>query len=102
MCGRFLSKLPAAETALIFGTRNPDALCRALPDRADGVLAVRFNTKSNEHAPDALRPAWVRFWAKDMKIGSKKDQGPRVDGGAGAGVPRWPSQSSALGLARSV
>jgi hypothetical protein len=49
MCGRFLNKLPAAEMARIFRTRNavPND-----PERynapTDPVLAVRFNPKTGE------------------------------------------------------
>src|SRR5258708_39493758 len=73
MCGRFLNKLPAAEIARIFGTRN--ALSN-YPERyniapTDSVLTVRFNPKTKERTLDALRWGLVPHWAKDLKIGSR-------------------------------
>ena len=45
MCGRFLNRTPAAETARIFGTTNPVPNYPARYNLAptEGVLAVRFN-----------------------------------------------------------
>jgi putative SOS response-associated peptidase YedK len=73
MCGRFLNKLPAAEIARIFGTRNP---LPSYPARfniapTDPVLIVRFNQETKERSLDALRWGLVPHWAKDLKIGSK-------------------------------
>jgi putative SOS response-associated peptidase YedK len=73
MCGRFLNKLPAAEIARIFGTRNPLANYPARFNIAptDPVLTVRFNPKAKERTLDALRWGLVPQWAKDLKIGSR-------------------------------
>src|SRR6266851_4379444 len=56
MCGRFLNKLPAAEIARIFGTRNPLANYPARFNIAptDPVLTVRFNLETKERSLDAL------------------------------------------------
>jgi putative SOS response-associated peptidase YedK len=73
MCGRFLNKLPAAEIARIFGTRNPlpnyPARFNIAP--TDPVLTVRFNPETKERSLDALRWGLVPHWAKDLKIGSR-------------------------------
>jgi putative SOS response-associated peptidase YedK len=73
MCGRFLNKLPAAEIARIFGTRNPlpnyPARFNIAP--TDPVLAVRFNPKTTERTLDALRWGLVPHWANDLKLGSR-------------------------------
>jgi putative SOS response-associated peptidase YedK len=73
MCGRFLNKLPAAEIARIFGTRNPlpnyPARFNIAP--TDPVLTVRFNQETKERSLDALRWGLVPHWAKDLKVGSK-------------------------------
>jgi putative SOS response-associated peptidase YedK len=57
MCGRFLNKLPAAEIARIFSTRNPlpnyPARFNIAP--TDPVLTVRFNPETKERSLDALR-----------------------------------------------
>jgi putative SOS response-associated peptidase YedK len=73
MCGRFLNKLPAAEIARIFGTRNalPNYPERFNIAPTDPVLTVRFNPKTKERTLDALRWGLVPHWAKDLKIGSK-------------------------------
>ena len=73
MCGRFLNKLPAAEIARIFGTRNPlpNYLARFNIAPTDPVLTVRFNSKTKERTLDALRWGLVPHWAKYLKIGSK-------------------------------
>jgi putative SOS response-associated peptidase YedK len=57
MCGRFLNKLPAAEIARIFGTRNPLANDPARFNIAptDPVLTVCFNPKTKQRTLDALR-----------------------------------------------
>jgi putative SOS response-associated peptidase YedK len=73
MCGRFLNKLPIAEIARIFGTRNPLANYPARFNIAptDPVLTVRFNPETKERSLDALRWGLVPHWAKDLKIGAK-------------------------------
>jgi putative SOS response-associated peptidase YedK len=57
MCGRFLNRIPAAETARIFGTTNPvpnyPARYNVAPTQ--DVLAVRFNPKTHERSLDVLR-----------------------------------------------
>jgi hypothetical protein len=57
MCGRFLNKLPAAEIARIFGTRNPLPNYPARFDIAptDPVLAMRFNPETKVRTLDVLR-----------------------------------------------
>jgi putative SOS response-associated peptidase YedK len=75
MCGRFLNKLPAAEIARIFGTRNP------LPNHptrfniapTDPVLTVRINQETKERPLDLLR--WGLLPAKDLKDGSRMING---------------------------
>jgi putative SOS response-associated peptidase YedK len=73
MCGRFLNKLPAAEIARIFGTRNPlpnyPARFNIAP--TDPVLAVRFNPETKERSLDALPWGLVPHWAKDLKMRSR-------------------------------
>jgi putative SOS response-associated peptidase YedK len=73
MCGRFLNKLPAAEIARIFGTRNPVPNYPARFNIAptDPVLAVRFNQETKERSLDALRWGLVPHWANDLKLGSR-------------------------------
>lgn len=71
MCGRFLNRTPASETARIFGATNP------LPN-----YGPRYNIAPTQEAPvvryladakmrslDNLRWGLVPFWAKDIKIG---------------------------------
>ena len=73
MCGRFLNRLPAAEIAKIFATRNPlpnyPARFNIAP--TDPVLAVRFNAKTRERSLDALRWGLVPHWANDLKMGAR-------------------------------
>jgi putative SOS response-associated peptidase YedK len=73
MCGRFLNKLPAAEIARIFGTRNPLPNYPARYNIAptDPVLTVRFIPRTKERTLDALRWGLVPHWAKDLKLGSR-------------------------------
>jgi putative SOS response-associated peptidase YedK len=73
MCGRFLNKLPAAEVARIFGTRNalPNYPERFNIAPTDPVLTVRFNPKSQERTLDVLRWGLVPYWAKDLKFGAR-------------------------------
>ena len=62
MCGRFLNRLPAAETARIFGTSNalPNYPARFNIAPTQGVLTVRFNRATRErqlsakHRPSAV------------------------------------------------
>lgn len=71
MCGRFLNKLPAAEIARIFRTKNatPNYPLRFNIAPTDPVLAVRVNRKTGERSLDALRWGLVPHWAKDLKFG---------------------------------
>jgi putative SOS response-associated peptidase YedK len=73
MCGRFLNKLPAAETARIFRTRNPlpnyPARYNIAPTQP--VLAVRYNAETRERSLDALRWGLVPHWAKDISFGAR-------------------------------
>ena len=73
MCGRYLNKLPPAEIARLFGTRNklPNYPERYNIAPTDPVLAVRFNPETRERSLDALRWGLVPHWAKDLKIGSR-------------------------------
>ena len=59
VCGRYLNKLPVAEIARIFGTRNtlPNYPQRFNIAPTDPVLTVRFNPETKERSLDALR--WV-------------------------------------------
>jgi putative SOS response-associated peptidase YedK len=71
MCGRFLNRAPASETARIFGTKNPllnwPAHYNIAPTQ--DVLAVRFNCETRERSLDVLRWGLIPFWAKDAKLG---------------------------------
>jgi putative SOS response-associated peptidase YedK len=73
MCGRFLNRIPAAETARIFGTTNPVPNYPARFNIAptDGVLAVRFNAKTGERSLDVLRWGLVPHFAKDLSFGAR-------------------------------
>jgi putative SOS response-associated peptidase YedK len=73
MCGRFLNKLPTAEIARIFGTRNPLPNYRARFNIAptDPVLTVRVNPETKERSLDALHWGLVPHWAKDLKMRSR-------------------------------
>jgi putative SOS response-associated peptidase YedK len=52
MCGRFLNKLPTAEIARTFGTRNdlPNYPERFNVAPTDPVLTVRFNPETKERS----------------------------------------------------
>jgi putative SOS response-associated peptidase YedK len=73
MCGGFLNKLPAAEIARIFGTRNPlpnyPARFNIAP--TDQVLTVRVNQETKERSLDLLRWDLLPHWARDLKDGSR-------------------------------
>lgn len=73
VCGRYLNKTPAAETARIFGTTNPlpnlPACYNVAPTQP--VLAVRFNPETRERSLDLLRWGLVPFWAKDIAFGAR-------------------------------
>ena len=73
MCGRFLNRLPPAEIARLFATRNvaPNYPARFNIAPTDPVLAVRFNAKTGERSLDALRWGLVPSWAKDLTIGAR-------------------------------
>ncbi len=73
MCGRFLNRTPASETARIFGTTNP---VPNYPSRynlapTEGVLAVRFNPDDGRRYLDQMRWGLIPLWAKDRSIGNK-------------------------------
>jgi len=73
MCGRFLNKTPAAETARLFGTTNP---VPNYPPRynlapSEGVLAVRFNPDDGRRHLDVLRWGLIPIGSKDRSIGNK-------------------------------
>jgi putative SOS response-associated peptidase YedK len=73
MCGRFLNRTPAAETARIFGTTNP---VPNYPPRfnlapTEGVLAVRYNPDDGRRYLDILRWGLIPIWATDRSIGNK-------------------------------
>jgi putative SOS response-associated peptidase YedK len=73
MCGRFLYRTPAAETARIFGTTNPVPNYPARYNLAptEGVLAVRFNADDGRRYLDIVRWGLIPMWAKDRSIGNK-------------------------------
>ena len=79
MCARFLNKLPAAEIARIFGTKNalPNYPARFNIAPTDPVLTVRFNPETKERTLDALRWGLVPQWANDLKLGSRTTRAPR-------------------------
>lgn len=73
MCGRFLNRTPASETARLFGTTNP---VPNFPPRynlapSEGVLAVRFNPDDGRRHLDVMRWGLIPIWAKDRSIGNK-------------------------------
>jgi putative SOS response-associated peptidase YedK len=73
MCGRFLNRTPASETARIFGTTSP---VPNFPPRynlapSEGVLAVRFNPDDGRRHLDVMRWGLIPIWAKDRSIGNK-------------------------------
>jgi putative SOS response-associated peptidase YedK len=71
MCGRFLNRIPLAETARIFSTKNalPNWPPRYNLAPTQGLLAVRFNPETRERTLDVLRWGLIPFWAKDAKVG---------------------------------
>jgi putative SOS response-associated peptidase YedK len=73
MCGRFLNKLPPAEIARLFATRNvaPNYPARFNIAPTDPVLAVRVHPRTGERSLDALRWGLVPHWAKDLSGGAK-------------------------------
>jgi putative SOS response-associated peptidase YedK len=90
LCGRFLNRLPAADIARIFGTRNPLTSYPARYNIAptDPVLTVRFNSEIKERSLDALRRCLVPLWAKDLKIGSTMIKRAWRGSGDDVGIPR--------------
>ncbi|HUB96399.1 MAG TPA: SOS response-associated peptidase [Stellaceae bacterium] len=72
MCGRFLNRIPASETARLFRTTNPlpnyEPLYNIAP--TNDVPVVRFRADAGTRSLDLLRWGLVPFWAKDMKIGA--------------------------------
>ncbi|HUZ71815.1 MAG TPA: SOS response-associated peptidase [Stellaceae bacterium] len=73
MCGRFLNRTPASETARIFGTANavPNYPPRYNLAPTEGVLGVRFNPDDGKRHLDVLRWGLIPVWAKDRTIGNK-------------------------------
>jgi putative SOS response-associated peptidase YedK len=73
MCGRFLNRLPASETARIFGTVNavPNWPPRYNLAPTQPVLAVRYNPETRARSLDPLRWGLVPIWAKDLSFGAK-------------------------------
>jgi putative SOS response-associated peptidase YedK len=71
MCGRFLNRTPASETARVFGTANalPNYPPRYNLAPTQPALVVRFNPETRERSLDPLRWGLIPFWAKDAKIG---------------------------------
>jgi putative SOS response-associated peptidase YedK len=71
MCGRFLNRIPASETARLFGTTNPLVNYPARYNIAptQDVPVVRCDTDAKTRTLDLLRWGLVPFWAKDVKIG---------------------------------
>ena len=73
MCGRFLNRTPASETARVFGTTNP---LPNYPPRynlapTEGVLVVRFNPDDVRRHLDVMRWGLIPLWADDRTIGNK-------------------------------
>ena len=73
VCGRFLNRTPASETARIFGTANavPNYPPRYNLAPTESVLAVRFNPDDGKRHLDVLRWGLIPVWAKDRTIGNK-------------------------------
>jgi putative SOS response-associated peptidase YedK len=74
MCGRFLNRTPAAETARLFGTTNP---LPNYPPRynlapTEGVLTVRFNPDDARRHLDVMRWGLIPLWATERTIGNKQ------------------------------
>ena len=73
MCGRFLNKLPPAETARLFWTTNvaPNYPPRFNIAPTDPVLAVRWNAKTGERSLDALRWGLIPYGARDRSMAAR-------------------------------
>jgi putative SOS response-associated peptidase YedK len=73
MCGRFLNKLPPAEIARLFRTKNvaPNYPARFNIAPTDPVLAVRWNAKTGERSLDALRWGLIPYGARDMSMAAR-------------------------------
>ncbi len=73
MCGRFLNRTPASETARLFGTTNPVPNYPARYNLAptEGVLAIRFNPDDGRRYLDVLRWGLIPLDAKDRTAGNK-------------------------------
>jgi len=73
MCGRFLNRIPAAETARIFGTKNalPNYPARFNIAPTQGVLTVRFNPETHERSLNVLRWGLVPLWASNLAFGNR-------------------------------
>ena len=73
MCGRFLNKLPPAETARLFWTTNvaPNYPPRFNIAPTDPVLAVWWNAKTGERSLDALRWGLIPYGARDRSMAAR-------------------------------
>jgi putative SOS response-associated peptidase YedK len=73
MCGRYLNRTPASETARIFGTAGvvPNYPPRYNLAPTQPVLAVRFDPDEGVRRLETLRWGLIPSWAKDAKIGAK-------------------------------
>src|ERR1700733_9605350 len=74
MCGRFLNRTPASETARIFGTTNPVPNYPARYNLAptEGVLVARFNPDDARRHLDVMRWGLIPLWATERTIGNKQ------------------------------
>ncbi len=78
MCGRFLNRTPASETARIFGTTNP---VPNYPPRynlspTESVLTVRFNPDDGRRHLEPMRWGLIPVSAKDRSAGNKMFNAP--------------------------
>jgi putative SOS response-associated peptidase YedK len=73
MCGRYLNRTPASETARVFGTAGvaPNYPPRYNVAPTQPVLAVRFDADEGVRRLETLRWGLIPSWAKDAKIGAK-------------------------------
>src|ERR1700722_3239091 len=73
MCGRFLNRTPASETARIFGTTNavPNFPPRFNLAPTESVLAVRFNPDDGRRHLELMRWGLIPVDAKDRSVGNK-------------------------------
>ena len=73
MCGRILNRIPAVESARIFGTKNapPNYPARVNIAPTQGVLTVRFNPATHERSLDVLRWGLIPHWASNLAFGNR-------------------------------